>query len=217
MKVVDITGQRFGRLTAIKRVGSDGHSALWLCGCDCGNEKIVTLSHLKQGTKSCGCLAIEISPERGRKSHIGDRTRKHGDFGTKLYGVWAGMKRRCRNKHTKYFNDYGGRGIDICSDWEEYINFKRWALSNGYADGLSIERIDVNVGYCPTNCKWIPRSEQNKNKRNTIRIKYHDKTYTIKEISKITGLSERTIMGRYERGWDAERIFNTKLMNNQYC
>ncbi len=216
MKKVDVTGQRFGKLTAIRRCGSNGHSSLWVCKCDCGNETIITLSHLRQGTKSCGCLSKEISSERGHKSKIGERSRKHGDFGTKLYGIWAGMKRRCQNPNTKYYSDYGGRGIAVCEEWQEYEPFKEWALDDGYQEGMSIERIDVDGNYCPANCKWIPLSEQNANKRISIKIEHQGRVYTIKEISQITGLKERTIKGRYERGWNTDKIFDTQLKKNQY-
>ncbi|MGN0472204.1 MAG: AP2 domain-containing protein [Lachnospiraceae bacterium] len=216
MKIVDITGKKFGRLTVIKKVGSKNHSSVWLCKCDCGCEKEITLNHLRQGTKSCGCLSIDISSERGKKSKIGERSRKHGDFGTKLYGIWAGMKRRCQNPNTKYYADYGGRGIKVCEEWQEYIPFKEWAILNGYHEGLSIERKDVNGDYCSENCIWIPLSEQNRNKRVTIHLNYNGKDYTIKEIAEITGLKERTIKGRYERGWDVEKIFTKKMFNNQY-
>ena len=216
MKVVDITGQKFGKLTAIKKVGIKNNNSVWLCKCDCGCEKEITLSHLRQGTKSCGCLPKEIAHELGNKSKIGDRSRKHGDFGTKLYGIWAGMKRRCQNPHTKYFSYYGGRGIKVCEEWQDYIPFKEWAMQNGYHEGLSIERKNVNGDYCPENCEWITLSEQNKNKRTTIHLEYQGKSYTIKEVAEITGLKERTIMGRVERGWDAEKIFTTKILKNQY-
>lgn len=210
MKPLDLTGQRFGRLTAIQRKKSQKGRSMWLCQCDCGNQKVVSSNHLTRGAvKSCGCLNKEIAHERGELSKIGERTRKHGDFGTKLYGVWAGIKRRCQNPNTKYYADYGGRGIRVCEDWQNYEPFKEWALSQGYHEGMSIERIDVDGDYSPENCKWIPLSEQNRNKRLTVYIEYQGKRYTVKEVAAITGLKERTIRARYERGWSSEQIFST--------
>lgn len=218
MKIVDVTGQKFGRLTVIKREGLKYGGSAWLCKCDCGNVKIIALQHLRHGTKSCGCLSKEIASERGKKSKIGDRSRKHGDFGTKLYGIWAGMKRRCYNPRTKYYKDYGGRGITVCDEWKnDYSKFKEWALANGYQEGLSIERIDVNKGYSPDNCKFITINEQNSNKRISIRLQYQGKEYSIKELSKLTGIKERTIRDRYERGLPIEEILNPKIRKNQYC
>lgn len=209
MKALDLIGQKFGRLTVIERQESRQGRSMWLCQCECGKQKIVSSSHLKSGAvKSCGCLNKEIASKRGELSKIGERTRKHGDFGTKLYGIWAGMKRRCNNPNTKYYADYGGRGIQVCEEWQNYEPFRAWALSHGYCKGMSIERIDVDGDYCPENCKWIPLSEQNRNKRLTIYIEYQGKRYTVKEVAKITGLKERTIRARCKRGWTSEQIFS---------
>lgn len=216
MKIVDITGQRFGRLVAISRAGAIDGTALWLCKCDCGNEKKIRLTNLKQGTKSCGCLNVEIAPERGKKSKLGERSKKHGDFGTKLYGVWAGMKRRCLNPNTHYYREYGGRGIKVCDEWMEYLGFKEWAMQNGYSEGLTIDRIDVNGNYEPSNCRWTTMQEQQRNRRDNVRLEYQGHVYSGDEIAEITGLKVRTIRGRIERGWDVERIITTKLKKNQY-
>lgn len=167
-------------------------------------------------TRSCGCLAREIAVKMGHQRDIGKRSFKHGDFGTKLYGIWAGMKRRCYNRNTKYYADYGGRGIKVCEEWKEYINFKQWAVSAGYKEGLTIERINVDFDYSPDNCKWISIHEQNLNKRNSVRIEYQGKIYSIKEIAAITGLKERTIKGRYERGWTTEKLFDPTKHKSQY-
>ncbi len=203
-------------MTVIKRV--DQKTPIrWLCQCECGNFKEVYATHLRSGnTRSCGCLAREIAVKMGHQRDIGKRSFKHGDFGTKLYGIWAGMKRRCYNRNTKYYADYGGRGIKVCEEWKEYINFKQWAVSAGYKEGLTIERINVDFDYSPDNCKWISIHEQNLNKRNSVRIEYQGKIYSIKEIAAITGLKERTIKGRYERGWTTEKLFDPTKHKSQY-
>ena len=205
---MDYKGKRFGKWTVISE--TEGHSK-WYCECDCGTRRYVPRYTLLNGTsKSCGC-------SRYTGSHsIGERTRKHGDFGTRLYGIWATMKRRCYNSNTKFYHDYGGRGITVCDEWQEYIPFKEWALANGYEDSLTIDRIDVNGNYCPENCRWITQREQCYNTRKTRFVEYNGKNYTLKEISEITGLKIRTIRGRYERGWTPEQIFSTELKKNQY-
>lgn len=214
-KLIDLTGQKFGRLTVIERAiweESDNRCAKWLCQCQCGQTKVVSSVHLRNGnTRSCGCLSKELASERGQKSRIGQRSLKHGDFGTKLYGVWAGMKRRCQNPNTKYYADYGGRGIEVCKPWQEYINFKEWAIEAGYREGLSIDRVDVDGDYCPENCRWIPLKEQNSNKRISIKLEYKGRQYSIKEIARMTGLKTRTIQERYKRGWSVEKIIQTKV------
>ena len=204
----DLTGKRFGRLLVIKRNGSKNSCAAWLCKCDCGNEKTISSSHLQQGTKSCGCLSKEIASERGRKSKIGDRTRKHGDFGTKLYNVWAGMKRRCNNENVLHYQDYGGRGITVCNEWKDYSNFKMWATSNGYKEGLTLDRIDVNGNYEPSNCRWTTWIEQQNNRRNAIRVNLDGKEFALRELSDISGICYRTLHARFKKGWTAEQIIS---------
>lgn len=217
MKVVNIIGEKFGRLTVKERVGIKGKSSLWLCQCDCGNYKEVTLQNLRQGTKLCGCLTKEISSERGKKSNIGIRSTKHGKFGTKLYNVWSGMKRRCYNCNSNYYKEYGGRGIIVCDEWKNgFQNFYNWSINNGYKDGLSIDRINTNGNYEPSNCRWATWKEQQNNRRNNIRIEYMGKKYTFAELSKILGIKERTLRGRYEKGWSDKQITDTIIHKNQF-
>lgn len=208
---MNLKGQKFGRWTVLEKSDKRSNGQYWLCKCDCGTIKEVSQTSLRNGrSTSCGCY------HREEAKSIGERSKKHGDFGTHLYGVWAGMKRRCFNKNAKFYDDYGGRGITVCDEWLEYIPFKEWALSTGYHEGVSLERKNVNGDYCPDNCEWIPLSQQNDNKRNTIYIEYEGLCYTLKDIAEATGLKLRTIKGRYERGWTPEQIFNSLLMKNQY-
>ena len=161
--MIDLTGQRFGRLIAIERVGTDKHrNAVWLCQCDCGNTTTVACNELRRGrTNSCGCLGRE----RNREAHI-----KHGGRYTRLYGIWRGLRQRCSNPNAKGYCNYGGRGITVCPEWKDFPTFKKWAHDNGYNNSLTIERIDVNGNYEPSNCRWVTRSEQSQNKQDTIRV-----------------------------------------------
>lgn len=168
----DIKGRRFGRLTVIDRDLSKNsrHDALWLCVCDCGNTKSVTTGHLTCGTvKSCGCLHREISIEHFRKA--ASENVKHNSCGSNLYNVWNSMRQRCNNPKHPSYKYYGGKGVKICDEWNDFAEFAEWAHRNGYKviknvqrkDQLSIDRIDSNGDYCPNNCRWVTVHE------NTVR------------------------------------------------
>lgn len=153
----DLTGNRYGRLTVLERVNNIGSQAAWLCKCDCGNTKIVRSRDLRNGiVKSCGCLRKELAKNRASK---------HYGSGTHLYAVWNMMRQRCNNPNNKDYKHYGNRGITVCSEWNDFPNFQSWALSNGYEEGLTIDRINNDGNYEPDNCRWIPIEEQQHNRR----------------------------------------------------
>jgi hypothetical protein len=153
--LIDITGQTFGRLTAIERAGSRGNHALWRCRCSCGQEAIVIGKLLRIGhTKSCGCW---------RSDNWFIQKQTHGDSRTRLYRIWSGMRNRCANPNNQAFDHYGGRGIRVCAEWQQFEPFRDWALANGYTDDLTIDRIENDGHYEPNNCRWATYAQQGRN------------------------------------------------------
>lgn len=152
--LIDLTGKRFGRLTVIEYLGK----GRWLCACECGNRKAVSGPHLRSGaTKSCGCL---------HSDQLKRSLTKHGGSKTRLYRIWLGMRKRCSNENCRAYERYGARGIKVCEEWSESFEaFRAWSLANGYADDLSIDRIDNDCGYSPDNCRWATAMTQTHNRR----------------------------------------------------
>lgn len=130
---------------------------------------------------------------------------------TRLYKIWTGMRERCyREKHT-YYKDYGGRGIKICKKWDDYLEFKKWALCHGYNDSLTIDRIDVNGNYEPSNCRWIPMEEQHKNRRDNRVLQYKGKKYILSDLAKEIGMGKTTLKERLNSGWSVEKAVETPV------
>lgn len=204
-KLIDLTGQKFGRLTVLKIDKKVGRTYYWLCQCECGNLKVVRGSHLKSGKiQSCRCLQKETAK---------NLSTEHGLSRTKLAKVWDGIKERCYNPNNKSYKNYGGRGIKMSSEWKyNFIAFYKWAIENGYKDGLTIDRINVNGHYEPFNCRWITQKKQMNNTRVNVYITYNNETHTMQEWSEMTNISYSTLRGRYRRKWDIEKMLTTPTL-----
>lgn len=181
-------GKKYGRMTILEVVGqTKNYEKLVRCKCDCGNEKVVRLALLKNGhTKSCGCFNSEKSSRHMKRLHDKGMVPHvvHGKSETALYRVWASMKARCLNPDEPAYPNYGGRGITVCEEWRDsFTAFYDWAIKD-YRKGLTLDRMNVNGGYSPDNCRWVTRKEQARNKRNNVSVSQYD------------------INGRFIRVWD---------------
>ena len=202
--MIDLTGQRFGRLLVIRRDESRKKAAYWLCKCDCGNEKVVQGCHLRSGaTVSCGCF----HDESARKCKT-----KHGMSYSRLYRTWESMRDRCSRENQKGYVNYGGRGISVCPEWRDSFEaFYEWAMATGYRDDLTLDRIEVNGNYEPSNCRWIKNKDQQNNRRNNRFLTFNGKTQTIAQWAEEIGVEWWVIYDRLKNGWSIERTLTEPL------
>lgn len=201
----DLTNNRYGKLTVIKYYPKhNGKRNIYYCDCecDCGGHITTPASSLVNGKRTnCGC-----------------ESRFHGIKDKRLKNIWQSMKQRCNNPKSKSYNSYGGRGIKVCSEWEHsFKDFYYWAINNGYDENLSIERIDVNKGYCPDNCKWIPIKEQAYNKQNTVRFEVDGETRTAIDLANEHNIYKDTLVSRVKNyGMSLSDAINWSKNKKQY-
>ena len=206
----DLVGQKFNRLTVLSFAFKKNNSRMWECQCDCRKLTYVSTNCLTSGhTKSCGCLYLETR---------GTSNLKHG--GCKelvdLYHVWENVKARCYNPKYAHFEDYGGRGITVETDWfKSFEVFSEWALANGYESGLSLERKDVNGNYEPRNCTWVTKQAQCWNKRNSRRIFIDNKEVSLSEYfythRRENNVDYANFSNRVCMGWDIEKALTVPV------
>ena len=203
MKLIDLIGQRFGRLTVLQRAESKGGRTYWKCRCDCGNETIVLADNLRRGLqKSCGCLYAEKIAKGIHQTH--------GMRHTRNYRIWAKLKERCLNPNAINYERYGGRGVSLFPEWID--NFKAFydyvsKLPHFGEEGYSLDRIDNNGNYEPNNLRWADRKTQGRNKRNNVLVEYQDSKMTLAEVAEIIDINYGTLKARYYRGDRGDRLF----------
>ena len=192
----DITGRRFHKLVALELVqewkGKRDRVRVWRCQCDCGNEVMVKQRYLYQGesvTKSCGCI-------------IGKHKRTHGATGTAEFGVWSSMRARCGPGGHK---DYAGRGIRVCERWQKFENFLA-DMGKRPSPLHSIERMDNDGNYEPSNCRWATVTEQSNNRRSSLRIEFNGATHTAAEWERLLGLRTGWVSTKLKKGWPVEKV-----------
>lgn len=207
----DLTGQVFGKFTVLERDYSRTDRTYWWSQCSCINKSIKSVAAselLKGGTVSCGCFKIENAIEKFQKCDSRNVVTKYKigatmsdifPFYKRLFLIHTGMRVRCNDKKAINYEDYGGRGIKVCDEWlDSFMYFYSWAIHNGYADDLSIDRIDANGNYEPNNCRWATHEEQDYNKRNTLYLVIDGESKNIFDWMKISGLSYSVLSQRYK-------------------
>lgn len=199
----DVTGERFGRLIAVRYLGTSEGRAIWEFHCDCGNSVDARVGDVVSGKqKSCGCLRREASRANGRKIIT------HGMAGTRLWNIWNGMKRRCKV-------DPHYQTVIVCDEWKAFEPFRDWALANGYSEALTLDRIDPYGNYEPSNCRWATYKQQENNRRNTVRITVNGETKPLTAWAECTGIPAATLAWRINAGWPEEDLFMPVNLNNK--
>lgn len=204
--MINLTGLRFGSLTVRKRVGSARGSVWWDCYCDCGKSIFASTGYLGNGnTRSCGCgqkkAAALTCLKRG----------KHFMKGTSLYNRWRSMLQRCYYKGHIGHKYYGGRGILVCEEWRKFEIFMQWALSNGYKESLSLDRINVDGNYEPANCRWITMRDQTNNRRCNVFISLDGRRQTVSQWATELNIFPSTLLNRLRSGWSPEQCLKTPI------
>lgn len=201
-RVKNLIGQRFGRLVVTAKAGLDKNRyVLWQCQCDCGKEKIARSGHLLRGSiASCGCKRRQVLLE--------SRT-THGKYLTPEYRTWGAMLARCCNKNLKHYQRYGGRGIQVCERWHEFKNFLA-DMGNRPSAQHSLDRIDSNGNYEPSNCRWATPKEQSRNVHTNRLIEFNGKTQCLSAWAEELGIHYSTLQGRIRR-WPIEKALTVKV------
>jgi hypothetical protein len=208
VRLLDLKGQRFGRLVVLSRAHNHGKRVAWHCQCDCGQTVVVPTLRLRSGaTQSCGCRAADASRANLQAAHAACLDHGHCVGGhTPTYTSWVDMRSRCENSSVKQYADYGGRGISVCERWQSFENFL--ADMGERPPGRTLDRIDNDGHYEQGNCQWATRRMQQNNSRRNRRLTFAGETLSLSEWSRRTGVSLSTLRGRIRLGWTAEQALS---------
>lgn len=212
-KRVDIIeGEKYSRLTIIKEVSPIGNKRRILCKCDCGRVKEFTMdSVIHYRTQSCGCLRYELLLARNDKIKYPKELKE-----SRLLRIWYSMKERCYTKSSSGYKKYGAKGVIMCDEWKnDFMSFYNWSITNGYADNLTIDRIDYTGNYEPSNCRWADAKTQANNKSNVRKYEYNGELHTMTEWSKIMNINYGALWERLNvLGWSIDRALITPVRDD---
>lgn len=196
----DLTGKTFGNWTVLGKGSVRNKKTYWTCVCSCEKHTIrdVYGYSLKRGVStSCDCLKRRIT------SSIFST---HKQSNTRLYKIWKGMRKRCNNKNSVGYKNYGGRGIGICSEWDNFVNFYDWSIRNNYAESLTLDRINNDGNYEPSNCRWATMKQQSNNSRHNHYITINGVTKLLHEWSEHIGITPANVLARLSKGYSDDEM-----------
>lgn len=199
---INFIGMRFGMLEVIERAENSKHGeSRWVCRCDCGNTITLTQRQIKEKTKdNCGCV---------KRKHF---NATHGCSNTRLYNTWALMIERCERPTNRAYKYYGQRGITVCKEWHDFLEFKAWADATKPNDDYTLDRKDNNKGYSPDNCRWVDKKTQANNRRSNVEIEYKGETHSLTEWCERIGFDYKRVHNRmYKLGWSFEKAISTPV------
>jgi transcriptional regulator with XRE-family HTH domain len=205
----NLLGNRYGMLIVTKYSGTRGaNHKYWECKCDCGNETVARGSHLIAGNvKSCGCI---------RGEWMKQNSSQNGLSRSRIYNIWRSMLKRCYLPTNPSYIHYGGRGISVCDEWKNnFQSFYKWSIENGYKEKLTIDRIDVNGNYEPSNCRWATPKQQANNRTNTTLITLNGETHSASEWSEILKIPRVTIKNRLRKGMNIEKVLSVQTLKKR--
>lgn len=198
-KALNLTGQKYGRLTVIEKqpVRDKYKKVVWKCVCDCGAVVMVNTKNIRTGnTTSCGCYHRDLIT-------------KHGMRNTSVYRTWSSMRTRCLNPNTPAFSHYGARGITIDKAWDDFSQF--YEDMGDVPKGMTLDRIDNNQGYSKDNCRWSTKKTQAINRRSTKFVFFNGENKSVSDWARSIGIRIDTLHYRLSHGWSVEKALTTKV------
>lgn len=215
MKKLDIQkGQKYNDWTVLHRVYDHNlktNRPVWACRCKCGTIRNIIQKDIPKATR---CRKCEGAIKSIKYTKHGQSKNGRLQKGTRLYRIWQGMRTRCNNPNSKDYKWYGAKGVSVCPEWDDFNEFYQWAIQNGYDDSKTIDRIESDGPYSPSNCKWSTTKEQLRNRECTRYITINGVTKTMSEWSECSGINYQTLRTRVDKNWPEERLLDPPIQSH---